>query len=233
MIRRSVVLIAVLGGLFTCLSLLVGWGSSTARAALGPAVSAPGPHALEDGCADAYEPDDSMDLAKPILPNVPPQHHTFHQPYDEDWVVFWASHRNVYTITTSDLISTTDTIVDLFDAVGTWITRSDDYPGGGLASQISWVPEVDGDYYVRVREYYRRGECLGYRLVLRERPLWPYSALLPLVLRQEGLPTWTPTPTQTPAASPTVTPTPTDTGTPTVTPTPTDIPGPFESQPSI
>lgn len=238
MVRRSVVLIAVLGGLFTCLSLLMGWGSSTARAALGPAFSAPGPHALEDGCADTYEPDDSMDLAKPILPNVPPQHHTFHQPYDEDWVVFWASHRNVYTITTSDLISTTDTLVDLFDAVGTWITRSDDYPGGGLASQISWVPEVDGDYYVRVREYYRRGECLGYRLALRERPLWPYSALLPLVLRQEGLPTWTPTPTQTPAASPTststptstptptssptVTLTPTDTGTPTVTPTPTD-----------
>ncbi len=167
-----------------------------------------------------------MDLAKPILPNVPPQHHTFHQPYDEDWVVFWASHRSVYTITTSDLISTTDTIIDLFDAVGTWITRSDDYPGGGLASQISWVPEVDGDYYVRVREYYRRGECLGYRLMLRERPLWPYAALLPLVLQQEGMPTWTPTPTATPAASPTPTstpmPTPTASATPTVTPTPTD-----------
>jgi len=237
MIRRSAVLVAVLGGLFACLALLVGWGSTAGAASWGVAPDL-GPRALADDCADAYEPDDSMDLAKPILPNVPPQHHTFHQPYDEDWVVFWASHRSVYTITTSDLISTTDTILDLFDAVGTWITRSDDYPGGGLASQISWVPEVDGDYYVRVREYYRRGECLGYRLVLCERPLWPYAALLPLVLRQEGLPTWTPTPTLTPAASPTptstptptptatpsptVTPTPTDTETPTITPTPTD-----------
>lgn len=233
MIRRSAVLVAVLGGLFACLALIAGWGPSAANAAPGAIAQGPGPHALADGCADAYEPDDSMELAKPILANVPPQHHTFHQPYDEDWVVFWASHRSVYTITTSDLISVTDTIVDLFDAAGTWITRSDDYPGGGLASQISWVPEADGDYYVRVREYYRRGECLGYRLMLRERPLWPYSALLPLVLRQEGLPTWTPTPTLTPAASPTPTstptPTPTDTETPTITPTPTDTETPTVS----
>ncbi|MBC7223029.1 MAG: hypothetical protein H5T59_01925 [Anaerolineae bacterium] len=234
--KKSAALIGVLGLLLACLAVLVGWGPGAEMAGAAPPPEAvgpvPGPQGL-DGCADAYEPDDSMGMARPIVPNVPPQHHTFHQPYDEDWVVFWASHRSVYTITTSHLISTTDTVMDLFDSVGTWITRSDDYPGGGLASRIQWVPEVDGDYYVRVREYYRRGECLGYRLVLNERELRPYLALLPLVLRREGLPTWTPTPTPTLAATFTPTPTPTDTGTPTptasATPIPTDTGTPTET----
>lgn len=230
--KKSAALIWVLGLLFSLLALTLAHAASAPSLNKAPWAgpwSAPSQaQNLDNGCADAYEPDDSMLEARPILPKVPPQHHTFHQSHDEDWVVFWASHRSMYTITTSYLISTTDTVLDLFDSAGTWITRSDDYPGGGLASRIGWVPEEDGDYYVRVREYYRRGECLGYRLGLETRELWPHLASLPLILARSGLPTWTPTPTATPPATdtPTATPTgtPTPTSTSTATPTPTSTP---------
>jgi hypothetical protein len=103
--------------------------------------------------ADAYEPDDSPGQASPIATDGTPQRHTFHVADDEDWVYFSVVDGQQYTIETSSLGSSCDTVMQLYAADGTTVLASDDDGGSGLASRIVWTAGETSTYYVRVYHY--------------------------------------------------------------------------------
>jgi YVTN family beta-propeller protein len=145
------------------------------------------------------------------------QNHNFHVNADVDWFRIEPVSGTTYTITTSNLISTTDTIMHLYDSDGiTLLAVNDDYPGGGLASRIVWTASHGSPYYVRVRDFYWRGDCLGYTITGQASR---YYQRVPIPVPGPFV-----TPTPTPSGTPTRTPTRTPTATRTRTPTPTVIP---------
>lgn len=101
---------------------------------------------------DAFEPDNSADDAKPILVNGDPQTHDFHAPGDEDWVTFEAAAETAYVIETSNLGTSGDTVMTLFDANGAQLL-SDDDGGEGRASKIEWTAPANGTVFVQVRHF--------------------------------------------------------------------------------
>jgi len=105
------------------------------------------------GTPDSYEDDDTAGDASTITVNGDAQSHNFHDAGDNDWVRFSATTGTNYVIETSNLGSTCDTYVYLYDTDGdTQITYNDD-GGTGLASRIAWTASADGTYYVRIRHY--------------------------------------------------------------------------------
>lgn len=198
------------------------------RLALGaPHGAQAGPSAADPSlCIDSFEPDNSPAEASLIAANGAAQSHTLHVSGDEDWIAFDAEQDNVYTATTFNLLLDTDTVLRLYDVDGsTLLAINDDYPGSPepFASQIVWAAPADGRYYLMVRDYYGRGDCLGYDIrAVVQTPSQQVRAYLPDMMRMvPPTPTPTPTPTNTPTPTPTATDTPTPTATPSVTPTPT------------
>lgn len=185
----------------------------------GLAAAAPAPL-----CIDLYEPDNSAAQASLITANGPAQVHTLHAAGDQDWIAFDAVQGVIYTATTFDLLLDTDTVLRLYDVDGaTLLAVNDDYPGSPepLASQIVWNAPAAGRYFLMVRDFYSRGDCLGYSIRMTgQTPSQQVRALLPAVQRWIP-PTPTPTPTATATATHTPTPTPTATATATPTATPT------------
>jgi hypothetical protein len=118
---------------------------------------------------DAYEYDGDYASAKTITVNGAPQAHNFHVPGDEDWVKFSAVVGHVYTITTSNLGSNNDTVLELYDKDGaTQLEWNDDC--AGLASCINkWTAPASGIYYVRINNYADQGGCPGYNYDLTVR----------------------------------------------------------------
>ena len=119
----------------------------------------------QSGCGDAFEPDNAYTLAVPLLSNAPAQTHIFYQPGDVDWVTFPMMAGHAYTISTSNLISPTDTVLGLYAADGLTLLGSNDdiaYPTN-LASQIVTTAVRSGLYYAKVRDYWPdAGGCSGY-----------------------------------------------------------------------
>ncbi|MDY6877155.1 MAG: pre-peptidase C-terminal domain-containing protein [Chloroflexota bacterium] len=95
-----------------------------------------------------FEPDDVIDQANKIVAHTP-QCHYFEEPYDEDWVKFWAWAGVEYTIETFELSVFNDTDLWLYDANGTELEHNTDY-GGPTASRIDWVAPTSGTYFVKV-----------------------------------------------------------------------------------
>jgi YVTN family beta-propeller protein len=204
--------------------LAVGWSALGTLQADGATSVALG---LVPLCIDIYEPDNSAAEASLIMANGASQVHTLHVTGDEDWIAFDAVQGAVYTATTFDLALDTDTVLRLYDVDGaTLLAINDDYPGSPepLASQIVWTAPAAGPYYLMVRDYYSRGDCLGYSIRLAEQTSSQRArSFLPAIRRAvPPTPTATPTATDTPTPKPSPTPTPT----PTVTPTPTTGPTP-------
>ena len=118
-----------------------------------------------DPCPDEYEPDNSAAEAGLISLDSTPQQHTLDPVLDEDWMAFTVTSGTVVTATTFDLVSDTDTVLRLFDTDGlTLLAYNDDDPGlpEPVASRIIWTAPATGTYFIMVRDYYRRGDCLGY-----------------------------------------------------------------------
>ena len=116
-------------------------------------------------CLDSYEPDNSAAEAQPIALDGTAQRHTLDPVQDEDWQTFSVTAGTVVTATTSNLILDTDTVLRLYDTDGTTLLAyNDDDPGlpDPLASRIIWTAPHNGTYFLMVRDYYRRGDCLGY-----------------------------------------------------------------------
>lgn len=113
---------------------------------------------------DSYEPDNAYTDASTITVNGAAQHHTFHQSGDEDWAKFTVTASETYTITTSNLGTNADTILELYDTNGTSLLDSnDDCPGGGLESCINgWSDPDAGTYFIRVLQVGGTGGATGY-----------------------------------------------------------------------
>lgn len=114
---------------------------------------------------DAYEPDDSLNAAKPITVGGSAQRHNFHVAGDQDWVRFSATTGTAYVIETSNLGPASDTVLELYNGSGTRLAYNDDY-GGTLASRISWIAPSSGTFFVKVRHYNSRayGAATAYDL---------------------------------------------------------------------
>lgn len=123
-------------------------------------------------CDDAYEPDDTSVLARPIGFGSEPQVHTHGSAGDQDWVKFSGKPGYVYTIRTLELAGfDNDTFLELFDANATTVLafNDDDPTNGSLASRIEWSFSTADTYYARVRQvrpYDIYGCPYTYRLLL-------------------------------------------------------------------
>ena len=128
---------------------------------------------LAQACADAYEVDDTPAQARPIAVNGAAQTHTFDPAPDVDWVTFPMTAGQRFTIFTSNLISKTDTVLNLYDTDGTTLLATNDdiaYPAN-IASRIITTAVRTGTYYARVSDYWNNGGCdLGYNLTVATRP---------------------------------------------------------------
>ena len=101
------------------------------------------------GCVDAYEPDNSIPLAKAILLNSE-QGHIICPAADQDWVYADVGTNKVYHWYTKDLAGPLDTVMSLYDSDGHRLFTNDDYPGRGLGSQIDWTFTSAQRVYIRV-----------------------------------------------------------------------------------
>ncbi|MEM7125928.1 MAG: trypsin-like serine protease [Chloroflexota bacterium] len=121
----------------------------------------------EPRTGDSAEPDNEP-LQGPLVPADGTRHaRTFHKADDEDWVQFSVSAGNSYKIETSQLISGSDTILELYGTDGALLLAvNDDLASGDLRSQIVWQADENASYFVRVRGRTVRGNQseMGYTL---------------------------------------------------------------------
>jgi hypothetical protein len=97
---------------------------------------------------DAYEPDSTPALAKPIVKGGPAQSHTLSDSTDEDYLKFVADSGTTYTIETQ---GSTDTYLNLYGMDGvTLIASDDDISGTDLNARIVWTCPQSGTYYFEV-----------------------------------------------------------------------------------
>jgi hypothetical protein len=147
----------------TASGLVMALGLSGPAGAQGPAAP------LAQACADTFEPDDTFSQARPITANAAAQTHTFDPAGDVDWVTFPMTAGQVYRIFTSNLISPTDTVLELYDSDGTTsLAKNDDinWPSDP-ASQIITMAVRTGTYYAKVSSFGGVGGCgYGYNLGL-------------------------------------------------------------------
>lgn len=183
--------------------------------------------------ADAYEPDDTQTIAKPLLPGEPAQQHSFHLKGNVDWYrIDGLLPGKIYSVSTFDLKGDVDTFITLYDQVGNTIKANDDrdrvlcsVDREFCGSEVTWTQTTGGPCYLLVRSLtFSACDCPRYQIQAIR-----VGRYLPMVMLQPT-PTFTPTPTATPTntntPTPTVTNTPTPTNTPTATPTRTTTPTP-------
>jgi uncharacterized repeat protein (TIGR01451 family) len=105
---------------------------------------------------DTYEPDSLYTQAASIPTNGKAVTRTFEAAADKDWVSFEAVAGQVYTITTLNLGTAIDTVIQLYDTDGvTLIDENDDYQSDSEASRLVWTAPKDGEYFVRVAHFDR------------------------------------------------------------------------------
>ena len=104
------------------------------------------------GDDDAYEPDDSPAEATPITVNGAAQSHTFTLD-DQDWISFdVTSTTATYVMETSNLSTSCDTYMYLYDTNGiTVLDQNDDYID--LESRITRIFSSTGTYYIVVEHF--------------------------------------------------------------------------------
>ncbi len=110
------------------------------------------------GYEDNYEEDDSYYEARTVaLDNEEPQHHTFHDKGDEDWVIFYGISGQIYEIEAKigSLESACDIVIEVYDeasvASGNPIA-SKNLAGAGRDETLRWEDcPLDAVYYVKLR----------------------------------------------------------------------------------
>lgn len=100
---------------------------------------------------DGAEPDDGCVSSATVIHGGEVQAHDF---CDDaaDWVRFNACAGRSYTIQTSSLGASADTVLELHDTSGSMLLASDDDGAGGRASRVMWSSPSDGVYHIRVRQ---------------------------------------------------------------------------------
>jgi C1A family cysteine protease/predicted secreted protein len=114
------------------------------------------------GCPDTYEPDNASTSAKWITVNGASQTHNFHAAADVDWAKFSVTAGSAYTITTSNLGASNDTVLALYDTDGTTKLRDDDCGGQAASCINNWTAPVTGTYFISVSHSADQGGCTGY-----------------------------------------------------------------------
>lgn len=103
------------------------------------------------GYADPYEIDNTyLDATEGMLGMLMLNRRT-DWAADEDWTLFQGKAGEVFTITTFNLYSGTDTVMMLYDISRTKLAESDDVnPPSDLSSQIVYTPTTTSHFYVMV-----------------------------------------------------------------------------------
>jgi C1A family cysteine protease/predicted secreted protein len=114
------------------------------------------------GCQDPYESDNDYTNAKQIVADGALQHHTFHEGGDVDWAKFSVTAGSAYTITTSNLGASNNTVLELYDTDGTTKLRDDDCPSLAASCINNWTAPATGTYFAKVRHSSAQGGCPGY-----------------------------------------------------------------------
>jgi len=99
---------------------------------------------------DAWEDDNSFESAKLYTGY---QQHTFHKDDTQDWIKLIVNPADVgkpYYLITTNLGRTMDTVLYLYDSDGVTELARDDDGGGRYASQIYWIPDKSGTFYLLV-----------------------------------------------------------------------------------
>ena len=115
-------------------------------------------------CPDAYEPDDVQASAGALVKGTP-QQHSFDGNVnlgvaDKDWAKFEVVRTGVYTLTTSDLIST-DTVIELYDGSNNLVAANDNL-GAGPGSQIVYTAPATASGWYSVLVYPTGASALTY-----------------------------------------------------------------------
>jgi len=100
-------------------------------------------------CLDAYEPDNQISRARPVLVGSPPQPHTFDHVGDEDWATFYALNAHIYIVQIVDVGLDVAPCLELFDADGEMLVYS--CPAPPILPRLEWIASTEGVYFVRVR----------------------------------------------------------------------------------
>jgi hypothetical protein len=142
--------------------------------------------ALPTGTAifvDQYEPNDTFETATTTAAGAPALcGATLWPPGDVDFYRFPAKAGASYEILTRNLTPGLDTVLDLYDTAGNFITGNDDYESGSKASRVVIFTGVSGFYFARVTN---------------QSPLDPANRTYCIEVRELA---WTPTPTRVPGA---------------------------------
>jgi hypothetical protein len=207
----------------------------------------PTPPTVDEVCLDIYEPDGLPEEARLIVSNERQERRRLCPTGDADWVTFFGKAGKRYFIYTNTDRYTdnnpannnqaeagADTFLTLTDRDGvTILDTNDDIPGGNtLDSQIEFFPEVDGFYFVQVKNIGDIGnQFIRYDLVLELCiPGDPECGRVPTEARSLSMPTRVvgvppqPTPAPVAVAAPAVypeemvQPVPAPAATPTLTP---------------
>jgi hypothetical protein len=102
---------------------------------------------------DVFEPDDTMEQAKPVVINArEARRHTFHDYGDEDWIKFYGIVGKVYRIEISHLESNSLPEIDFYGPGNTFLFTEPlyDFVIDG-ESFMEWIVDSEGIYYVCVR----------------------------------------------------------------------------------
>jgi hypothetical protein len=104
------------------------------------------------GCTqDAFEPESGCHLAAAIHGGETQRRNFCGDA--EDWASFNACAGRIYTIETSALGASADTVLELYGTDCSTLLLSDDDGGGGKASRIlNWTAPASGIYHIRVRQ---------------------------------------------------------------------------------
>lgn len=100
---------------------------------------------------DTFEPDNSRGSAQPIVVNASAQVHNACPAGDRDWTKFNATAGITYTLETVGLGSKSDTVLCLYDNIGTLIA-CDDEGGVNHGSRLTWQATAPGEYFIEIRQ---------------------------------------------------------------------------------
>ncbi len=132
-------------------------------------------------CPDAYEPDDTWELARPGVSGVVRTHSLdsdpVHYAADKDWIQFDLRSQRTVTFTVLQ-VTGTQTLLELYDGNG----QALDVTG---TTQLAWTALQPGRYYLAVSPIapggYGCADEFGYRLLMEAEPT--FRVYLPVVSR--------------------------------------------------
>jgi hypothetical protein len=102
---------------------------------------------------DRFEEDNTGATAQRVTAPLPPQAHTFHEPSDQDWVVFRARAGVTYIIRAVGLSGDSDMLLSLWNAQGVVLAKNDSTQPTVGFTEFSWQAPADGDYYIMAAGY--------------------------------------------------------------------------------